>query len=75
MKDRKSENEPLLLRGPEVAEILGCSRALAYRWMQTGVLPTIRVPGARSVRVPKAALLEWISRNTVSPVVRPEAAG
>lgn len=71
---KRSENEPLLLRGPEVAELLGCSRALAYRWMQNGVLPTVRVPGARSVRVPKAALVAWIAARTTPPVAtRPEA--
>lgn len=69
---RYSESEPLLLRGPEVADILGCSRALAYRWMQTGVIPTIRVPGARSVRVPRAALMAWIEANTTRPA-QPEA--
>lgn len=60
-----SKNErtaPLLLRGREVAESLGISRALAYRWMATGVLPTVRV--SRSVRVPHDGLLEWIKHNT-----------
>jgi excisionase family DNA binding protein len=64
---KRTEFEPLLLRGGEVAEVLGCSRALAYRWMQNGVLPTVRVPGARSVRVPRAALITWIERNTQQP--------
>jgi excisionase family DNA binding protein len=59
----------MLLRGPEVAEILACSRALAYRWMQTGVLPTVRVSGARSVRVPRAALMAWINKNTLPSAV------
>ncbi len=56
------ERKPLLLRGPEVADALGISRALAYRWMQTGVLPTVRV--SRSVRVPHDGLMTWIERNT-----------
>jgi excisionase family DNA binding protein len=64
---KRLEMEPLLLRGGEVAEVLGCSRALAYRWMQNGVIPTVRVPGSRSVRVPKAALLAWIEKNTKQP--------
>jgi excisionase family DNA binding protein len=55
---------PLLLRGTEVAELLGISRALAYRWMAAGVLPTIRVRGSRSVRVPRGALLNWIEQRT-----------
>ena len=64
---QKRECEPLLLRGGEVADVLGCSRALAYRWMQTGILPVVRVPGSRSIRVPRAALLEWIQKNTRQP--------
>lgn len=56
--------EPLLLRGGEVAKLLGISRALAFRWMQTGILPTMRVPGSRCVRVPKAALLRFIDERT-----------
>lgn len=59
-------HEKLLLKGHEVAELLGISRALAYRWMQTGVLPVVRVPASRSARVPKAALLQWIENQTVS---------
>jgi excisionase family DNA binding protein len=57
----------LLLRGREVAEELGISRALAYRWMQSGVLPVVRVLGSRSVRVPRAALLAWIDQQTENP--------
>jgi excisionase family DNA binding protein len=56
------EPKPLLLRGGEVADTLGISRALSYRWMQTGILPTVRV--GRSVRVPYDGLLRWIEANT-----------
>jgi excisionase family DNA binding protein len=56
--------EPFLLRGREVAKLIGCSRALAYRLMQRGVIPTVRIPGGRSVRVPREALVEWIRANT-----------
>ena len=58
------KSTPLLLRGPEVAEELGISRALAYRWMASGILPTVRV--ARAVRVPREALLAWIASQTKS---------
>lgn len=50
------------MRGGEVAESLGISRALAYRWMSNGTLPTVRV--SRAVRVPREALLDWIKRRT-----------
>ncbi|MGA2148498.1 MAG: helix-turn-helix domain-containing protein [Bryobacteraceae bacterium] len=56
--------QKLLLRGHEVAEVLNISRALAYRWMAAGILPVVRVPGGRSIRVPQQALLKWIETNT-----------
>jgi excisionase family DNA binding protein len=56
--------DTLLLRGHEVAQALNISRAQAYRWMQTGILPTVRVAGGRSVRVPREALTRWINENT-----------
>jgi excisionase family DNA binding protein len=56
----------LLLRGIEVAQELGISRALAYRWMKNGTLPVVRVPGSKAVRVPRGALLAWIETNTQS---------
>lgn len=59
--------KPLLLRGGEVAEALGISRALAYRWMATNILPVVRVSGSRSIRVPREALLKWIDGNTQQP--------
>jgi excisionase family DNA binding protein len=65
MNQNIAERNHLLLRLPEVAETLGISRALAYRWAQTGVLPTVRV--SRSVRVPHDGLLRWIERNTHNP--------
>ena len=58
------KQEKLLLRGQEVAEALNISRALAYRWMAAGILPVVRVPGGRSIRVPHQALLRWIETNT-----------
>lgn len=45
-----TEPRPVLLWGAEVAQALGISRALAYRSMAWGILPTIRV--SRSIRVP-----------------------
>jgi excisionase family DNA binding protein len=67
LKTKIPQPEPLLLRGREVAELIGCSRALAYRLMQRGVIPTVRIPGGKSVRVPREALIEWIRANTKPP--------
>jgi excisionase family DNA binding protein len=47
-----------------VAELIGCSRAMAYRLMQRGIIPVVRIPGGKTVRVPREALLEWIKDNT-----------
>ena len=66
-KDHQQQNgsqRPLLLRGTEVAAALGISRALAYRWMQDRTLPALHAPAGRMVRVPRAALEEWIEKYT-----------
>ena len=57
-------NKSLLLKGNEVADELKISRALAYRWMNAGILPIVRVPGSRTIRVPREALLRWVQQNT-----------
>jgi excisionase family DNA binding protein len=59
--------EILLLRAPEVAKVLGISRALAYRWMASETLPVLRVAGSRMLRCPRAALLAWIEQRTSPP--------
>ena len=59
-----TDNGRLLLRGGEVAEVLGISRALAYRWMQERKLPVVTITGSRSIRVPREALMEWIREQT-----------
>lgn len=53
----------LLLRGTEVAELLGICKAMAYRMMANGTLPTVRF-GEKAIRVPRSALQEWIRINT-----------
>jgi excisionase family DNA binding protein len=64
------EQLPLLMRSEEVAEALGLSRAQAYRWIQTRRVPVLRVPGCRSVRVPREALKRWIEDRTEQPEQR-----
>lgn len=39
-----------LLKAVQVAEILNVSRAFAYQLMQKGVIPTVKILGARRVR-------------------------
>ena len=54
-----------LLRATEVASRLNISRALAYRLMQTGAMPTIRIN--RSVRVRAEDLESYILHRRVIP--------
>lgn len=53
-----------LLRAAEVAQFLNVSRALAYRLMNTGEIPIVRVN--RSVRVRRIDLEAYIRDNLVS---------
>ena len=48
----------LLLRIPEVAEMLGIGRTKIYELIATGELPTIRV--GRAVRISVRTLQEWV---------------
>lgn len=56
---------PRLLRAQQVAAVLGISRALVYKWMATGVIPTLR--HGRCTRVPQDALQRWIIKRTSKP--------
>lgn len=51
-----------LLRAPKVAKVLDISTSMAYRMMQAGQLPTVRM--GRSLRVPNRALARWIEERT-----------
>ena len=52
--------ERLLLRPQEAADALGLGRSKVYQLLATGDLPSVRI--GRCVRVPVAALREWIER-------------
>ena len=52
-----------LLTGDEVAKILRISRAYAYRLMQRGTIPTVRL--GRSVRVSYESLSLFIRDNSL----------
>lgn len=57
--------EPILLRGEEVAEMLGVSRAKAYRLMQRRQIPVVTF--GKSVRCPRGSLLDFIRQRTEQP--------
>lgn len=56
----------LLLRPREVAAATGLSRSLVYELIGRGELPVVRV--GKSVRVPVAALQQWIRDHTQEQV-------
>lgn len=58
--DLKPENSHLL-KANDVAKILGISRSLAYRLMQSGDIPIIRIKGL--VRVRPIDLEGYIQKN------------
>lgn len=56
-----------LLKGTDVAQILGISRALAYRLMAQGQISSVRF--GRTVRVKPEELEIFIQRNMTNPLV------
>jgi excisionase family DNA binding protein len=62
--------EPLLLRGTEVAYLLGIGRTKAYELMASGQLPVVRL--GRAVRVPREGLTDWVEEQTTAGVVTGE---
>ncbi len=67
MPDREPEGDQImpsskkLLKAKEVADILQVSRSMAYRMMQRGEIPTIRVGSA--VRVRGSDLEEFLKKG------------
>ena len=53
--------EKILLKPTEAAETLGIGRTRVYEMLASGELPSIRL--GRSIRVPVAALKQWIERQ------------
>ena len=60
------QDQEKLLKANDVAELLNISRALSYRLLKTGDIPTVRIRGA--VRVMPTDLEEYIQkcRNSLS---------
>ena len=52
-----------LLKGGDVATVLGISRSLAYRMMRTGEIQSIRF--GRSIRVKPEALEKFLKERTM----------
>ena len=56
------EDLPLMLSVPEMAAVLGISRAGAYELARSEGFPTLRI-GTRIV-IPKDKLQEWVNKQT-----------
>lgn len=54
--------DALLMRVSEAAAVLRLSSAKVYALIASGELPSVRV--GRSVRVPEAALRDWVRQRT-----------
>ena len=61
-KFKSYEDLPLTLSAPEVAEVLGISRAAAYALVRSRDFPSLKV-GTR-ILVPKDKFIAWISDQT-----------
>lgn len=64
-RQQQTDNESILLRGEEVADLLGVSRAKAYRLMQNREIPVVTF--GKAVRSPRADLLALIRSRTEGP--------
>ncbi len=51
--------DKLLLRPAEAAVVLSLGRSKVYELMRLGLLPSVRIGGAR--RIPRAALTDFVS--------------
>jgi excisionase family DNA binding protein len=58
-----------LLKMTEAADELRISRSKVYRMVVDGTIPYVRITG--SIRIPRAALEEYIAAHTVLPKVTP----
>lgn len=58
------DDHAVLLTVPEAAKLLRISRNLAYGLVGRGELPSVRL--GRVIRVPRASLEEWLTRESSS---------
>ncbi len=54
----------ILLTAKEAGRLLSLSPQLIYQMAASGVLPTLRIPRGRSVRIPRDELLSWVKGNS-----------
>ena len=66
VKYKSYDELPLMLSVPEVASVLGISRAGAYELARSSGFPSLSI-GTRIV-IPKDKLIAWIDENTTKNV-------
>lgn len=62
--------EPLLLRPTDVADLLGISRAVVYKLIKSGTIPSVLLEGL--IRIPSDQLRDWVASLPTS-AARPPA--
>ncbi|MFP5262368.1 MAG: excisionase family DNA-binding protein [Blastocatellia bacterium] len=53
--------ERILLKPTEAAEVIGLGRSKTYELISKGLIPSVRI--GKSVRVPVAALHNWVEQQ------------
>ena len=61
-KYKRYDDLPLMLSAPEVAEVLGISRAGAYDLVRSAGFPHMKL--GNRILVPKDKFIKWIDDNT-----------
>lgn len=61
-KYKSYDDLPLMLSAPEVAEVLGISRAGAYDLVRSAGFPHMKL--GNRILVPKDKFIKWIDANT-----------
>ena len=64
--------EPLLIKPGEAAELLGVSRSTIYQLLGSGEVPSVRV--GKLLRVPAAALEQWVRERSIGTASRDDNA-
>lgn len=62
MNYKSLEELPLFISAPQLAEVLGISRASAYQLLHDTTFPSIRVTEKRLV-CPRDGLIAWLEQN------------
>ena len=57
-----TDNDPLLLKPPQAAKMLGISERTLWSWKTSGMIPFVTI--GRNVRYPLDGLRSWVRRNT-----------